>query len=86
MLPWALYSLFSLLIADLIQLSAGFRIESRTFPPNSPVLSDVLRLRKRGSISTAGGSASLNDLSNTQYLSNITVGGTQFQVIIDTGR
>jgi len=85
MLPWALYSLFSLLIFDLVQVSAGIRIESRTFPPNSPELSDVLRLRKRGSISTAGGSQSLNDLSNTQYLTNITVGGTQFQVIIDTG-
>lgn len=86
MLPCAFNSLFFFLIIDFIQLSAGFRIESRTFAPSSPELNDVLRLRKRASTSTAGGTGSLNDLSNTQYLTNVSVGGTQFQVIIDTGR
>jgi len=85
MLPLALYSLFSLILINFIQLSAGLRIESRSFPPSLSELRNVNRLSRRASISTAGGSESLNDLSNTQYLANITVGGAQFQVIVDTG-
>lgn len=85
MLPLALYSVFSLILIDFVQLSAGIRLESRNFLPSSLELNDVNRLRRRASISTAGGTTSLNDLSNTQYLANITVGGVQFPVIVDTG-
>lgn len=94
MLPKALNSFFLLLILDFIHIrfSTGFKIniESRTFSPHSPELRDVLNLKRLrrdvGSDSSAGGESSLNDLANTQYLTNVTVGGTEFQVIIDTGR
>jgi len=86
MLPCAINSFFLLLFIHFLQFSAGFRIESRTIATSSPDLDHVLRLkRSQSSSSTPSGTGLLDNLSNTQYLTNVTVGGTQFQVIIDTG-
>ena len=41
------------------------------------------RLQSRATLT---GTTALNDSSNIQYATNITLGGTPFEVIIDTGR
>lgn len=68
-----------LVISSPLALAVRFQVEGRRSLPEASFPS----LARRGNVA---GSSPLNDSADISYVTNITLGGSSFSVLIDTGR